>query len=195
MEDPIWLGEFLHSTNNASPDSEEWLTEPFKYRWYQRDLLSDQNEFISLVAGRSVGKCSPDSARIYTYPYGYVSIRDLLMYKSRISTYFIVYAINENQQLVQRRAYLENNGSEVVFEVRTAAGHTFEGTINHPILTPTGYSQIGDLMVGSKVAVATSLPHYSEQAAFSWEELRWLGYMIGFPTFSPERYIPLKYQK
>jgi hypothetical protein len=58
-EDPIWFAEFLRSTADGSLQREEWPKRPFKYRWYQRDLITDKSPYISLAAGRAVGKCHP----------------------------------------------------------------------------------------------------------------------------------------
>jgi hypothetical protein len=190
MTDPVLLGEFLRNTADGSPTKEEWPKHQFKYRWYQKDLLTDQTEFISLVAGRAVGKCSPWAARIYTYPYGYVRLKDLL--GGRMTR--TVYAMNDQKQLVHSRMQIKSNGRRQVFRVTTKSGFEFDGTANHPILTPRGWVMISELLEDDEAAVMTMLPHNSMKSEFAWEELRWLGYAAGSKRVHAEMTYPLKFQ-
>ncbi len=190
MTDPILLGEFLRNTADGSPTKDEWPKQVFKYRWYQRDLLSDKSEFISLVAGRAVGKCSPWTSRIYTYPYGYLMIKDLMKERTRM-----LYAFDEQtKQIVQRRFKITKNGVKMVYRITTKSGHIFDGTANHPLFTPRGWVEIQDIKEDDDVAVTTFLPHDSMKQEFSWEELRWLGYAAGNHRIHPEMYYHVKFQ-
>lgn len=199
VTDPILFGEFLRNTADGSPVKEEWPKRKFGYRWYQKDLLTDKSEFISLVAGRAVGKCSPLHSRIYTYPYGYVSIRDIVglsnAYKINNAT---VYAIDpKTKELVQAKLKVTKNGAapRMVYKVTTNQGHVFAGTANHPILTQRGYIAIEDLDENDRAAVPTRLPHESNKNEFSWEELRWLGYAASGKRVNPEMTYKLKFQR
>lgn len=196
ITDPILLGEFCRNTADGSPYKEEWpQNKPFRYRWYQKDLLSDKSEFIVLTGGRAIGKCSPMTARIYVYPYGYITILELMtLMKSHKTPNFSIYTIDENNKLVQKRLRFDKNGNREVFEVKTSRGHTFLGTNNHPIKTPTGYTEIKDLDTGDEVAIMTYLPHESKQNMFSWEELRWFGYTFGNDRVSQETTIRVRFQ-
>jgi hypothetical protein len=199
VTDPILLGEFLRNTADGSPTKEEWPKQKFGYRWYQKDLLSDKSEFISLVAGRAVGKCSPMHSKIYTHPFGYMAINDLMGFRgpkllSRGPV--TVHCIDpETKELTQRRFSITKNGRAETFTVTTATGHTFRGTANHPILTQRGYVMIQDLTEDDQATVATFLPHISGKEEFTWEELRWLGYAAGADHVRPEMYYTLKYQR
>lgn len=195
--DPILLGEFLRSTSDGSPFPEEWPKQKWKYRWYQKDLLSDKSEFIVLTGGRAIGKCSPLFARIYVYPFGYVTIRDLLSWRKAGHPLCNIplYTVDENKKLTQRRLRIDKNGYKEVFKVTTAQGHIFEGTANHPLFTPKGYVNIEELHLGDEVGIATRLPHDSQQNCLSWEELRWFGYNMGKDKVSPEAPTRLRTQK
>jgi hypothetical protein len=198
VTDPILLGEFLRNTADGSSVKEEWPKQKFGYRWYQKDLLTDKSEFISLVAGRAVGKCSPLTSRIYTYPYGYISIGNILGKSQRMGKVgpLTIYTVDPTtNQLVQRRFKLTNNGRKDVYTVTTKSGHIFQGTDNHPLLTQRGYIMIKDLDESDVVAVATHLPHPSTKEEFRWEELRWLGYVAGYDVVFPEMFVTLKYQR
>jgi hypothetical protein len=195
VTDPILLGEFLRNTADGSPNKEEWPQMPFKYRWYQKDLLSDQNEFIALTAGRAVGKCSPLGARIYTAGIGYMSISDIIRQYNATGFYPVLYTMDENRQLTQRRMWLTKNGYADVFEVTTKQGHIFRGTANHPLLTERGWIMISDLDELDRCAITTSLPHASGKEELRWEELRWLGYVAGLRKINPEVDFPLRFQR
>lgn len=194
LEDPIWFSEFLRNTADASPLRDEWPKVKFAYRWYQRDMITDQSEFILVRAARAVGKCSPVESLIYTHPYGYISIRQVLQLLKSGPVY--VYAINPTtRRLEHRRVILSPNGRRETFTVKTKLGYKFIGTENHPILTQEGYKQIGDLSVGTLVATTKQLPHESQQSALNWSELRMIGYYFDpkATSIAATKYHKLKY--
>lgn len=198
VTDPILLGEFLRNTGDGSPVHEEWPKQTFGYRWYQKDLLTDKSEFISLVAGRAVGKCNSMFSRLYTYPYGYLAINEILGFRGPHLQHgpLALICINpDTKELEQRRFKITKNGRAEVFRVTTAQGHSFKGTANHPVLTQRGYIMIQDLQEDDLAAIPTFLPHTSGKQEFTWEELRWFGYVSGSAFIRPEMYFTLKYQR
>ena len=56
VEDPVFLSEFLRSTSNGEINKELHSKEPFKMRWYQKDLLTDKSRWLSVCGGRAIGK-------------------------------------------------------------------------------------------------------------------------------------------
>ena len=198
VTDPILLGEFLRNTADGSPVKDEWPKLQFTYRWYQKDLLSDTNERVAVIAGRAVGKCSPASARVYIHPYGYVSINDLIrQHKSVLFTgQTAFYTVDfDDLSLIQRRGRTSFNGTELVLRIITKSGFSFDCTTNHPLFTDKGWLPAEALVEGMKTAVMTWLPHTSEQKKFTWEELRWFGYVAGEDKILPERKLVLKFQR
>lgn len=190
IEDPIWLPEFLRNTADGSAHEEEWPKRPFAFRWYQRDLLSDRTPFISLTAGRAVGKCQPSNSRIYCVGEGYKTIEEL-----RNRRCFPVYALSKGGNFVQRRAYITKDSRKPIYQLETESGHIIDGTANHPILTERGYVELKDLEADDRVAVATFLPHDSLKNIFTWFELRWIGYMMGQYHPGPTKPVKMRYQK
>lgn len=172
LEDPIFCVEFLRSTRDGVTNRELWPRKPFTYRWYQRDLLTDSSSYISLTGGRAIGKCQPETARVYTID-GYRTIRDL-----RKEPYFIAYALNDNGEYVQARAILQPDLHTMVYKVTLENGYTISATDAHPFLTPQGYRKLGDIHEQDLVAVATMLPAESQRKALRWHELRLVGYTI-----------------
>lgn len=189
VEDPVWFGEWLRSTNDGAIDKNEWPKRPFRYLWYQKDLLSDKSPSIVLTAGRAVGKCSPATARVYTTQ-GYKTIRELLNSKQS----FGVYALDKDDNFVQRRARISPNGRHKVYKVTTSNGTEFEGTGNHPMLTQRGWVEIQDLKSDDLVAIVTKLPNESTQSIFTWAELRYLGYTLCNGRMGPQLPLKLKFQ-
>jgi len=174
IEDPIWFGEFMRRTSDGEINENVWPKgEPWKYRDYQRQFLSDTSEFILYTGGRAIGKCQPSGAKIYTTK-GYKTIGELGREKC-----FIAYAFDpKSMEIVQRRAVVVRDKLSPAYTIRTVSGHEFVSTSLHPILTPDGYKLMADLDVGDYVAVATKLPHESINNALQWHELRMLGYMF-----------------
>jgi hypothetical protein len=57
LEDPVLCGTFLRQTANGAVNRELWPKgKPFEYRPYQAMILSDESPYISIAAGRAVGK-------------------------------------------------------------------------------------------------------------------------------------------
>jgi len=172
IEDPIWLNEFLRSTNTADMNKENWPIDEFFFRPYQREILSDQSPHIVVTGGRAIGKCQPASARIFT-DRGYESITQLLKRKS-----FTTYGYSVDGVFTQRRGFIRKDRWKPIWTVYTSSGQQVKGTDLHPILTPKGFILIGDLVIGDLVAAVGKLPtDHCIYDTLSWHELRALGYL------------------
>jgi hypothetical protein len=190
IEDPIWLGEFLRSTADGELDKQLYPPIPWEYRDYQRQFLSDENEFILYTGGRAIGKCQPSHARIYTVN-GYKTIAEIA--KRNCDTVFCYDP--QNNVLVQRRAVAIKDARVATYVVTTENGHKITATNLHPILTPDGYRLVADLAEGDYIAVMTKLPHISMVESLQWFELRLLGYILFMKKYSCESYITPRYKK
>lgn len=191
IEDPIWFGEFMRRTSDGEINDNVWPKgEPWKYRDYQRQFLSDTSEFILYTGGRAIGKCQPSGAKIYTTK-GYKTIGELGR-----EPYFIAYALDpKSMEIIQRRAVIVKDKLSPAYTIRTVSGHEFVSTEIHPILTPDGYKLMADLNVGDYVAVATRLPYESTNNALQWHELRILGYIFLDGSYRVKRKITPRYKK
>ena len=170
IEDPVWLSEFLRSTNNGDMNKNNWASDEFQHRPYQRDILTDQTKHIVITGGRSIGKCQPTTARIFTNE-GFKTITDLLKKKS-----FITYAYGTDGKFKQRRGVITKDKWTRVHKFTTPTQEV-ECTLNHPILTPRGFVVAGDLKIGDLIAVTNRLPtEHCVLNTFSWFELRAMGY-------------------
>jgi hypothetical protein len=189
IEDPVWCGEFLRSTGDCELDKALWPEHKFKYRDYQRQVLTDQTEFIVYTGGRAIGKCQPAGSRVYTTE-GYQKISELI--KKR---YFVVYCLDKYGHLEKRRAICVNDQQKPCYTIITEDGHSVVGTDNHPILTPHGYVPISELSNAEYIAVVSKLPWDSSESALRWHELRYLGYTLFDEQHKVEKPIKAKFRR
>lgn len=172
IEDPVWFSEFLRSTNNGDMNKNNWSSDEFKHRPYQREILTDQNKHIVITGGRSIGKCQPTSSTVYTTE-GFKTIGELLRKDS-----FVTYAYATDGKFKQRRATITKDKWTKLHKFKTTT-QELECTYNHPVLTPRGFVLAGDLKIGDLVAVTNILPtDHCVYNTFSWFELRAMGYDI-----------------
>ena len=194
IEDPVLCGEFLRNTADGSTIKDEWPPQKFAYRWYQRDILTDKSENIVWRAGRAVGKCQPETSRIYT-TFGYQTIYDLINSPNKV---FGVYAFNEETgEFEERRAKLEYDSTQQVHRFHFKSGFTLDVTSEHPIYTQRGWVEAQNIDITHDMfAVVNKLPWNYGQNIFNWFELRLMGYYAsGLQTFSPESQIALRFEQ
>ena len=173
IEDPVWLSEFLRSTNQGDMNKNNWPSDEFSHRPYQKEILTDQSKHIVITGGRSIGKCQPPSARVYTTE-GFKTINQLLRLKGKA---FMAYAYGVDGKYRPRRAVVTKDKWKKVMTLSLPNGVKLDCTDNHPILTPEGFKLAGDIKVGDLVAVTNILPTtHCVNDSFSWYELRMLGY-------------------
>jgi hypothetical protein len=191
IEDPVWLNEFLRSTNNGDMNRNNWAHEEFTFRPYQKEILTDQSKHIVITGGRAIGKCQPASSKIYT-DQGYKTISQLLKLPS-----FVTYGYSVNGEFSQRRAFLRKDKWKRCYSITTKSGQVLKATDVHPILTPRGFVLMGDLIIGDLVAVMNKLPtDHCVYNTLSWAELRVLGYLsTGSVYFKPSGAIRPRFKK
>lgn len=194
LTDPVWFGEFLRSTNDFAELAEERKQRPFKYRWYQKDLLTERSHRVSLRGGRAVGKCHPKTTRVYTFSHGYMSIAELID-RYGLESPFLVYTPTPDGTLRAQRAWVYEQPPDVVYRITTACGDVLECSPTHPVYTDKGWVLAEDVTLDHKVAVAMRLPWDSTQQTFTWYELRWMGYMFANDVTLPESEIYLPYEE
>jgi hypothetical protein len=172
IEDPIWLNEFLRSTNYGDMNKSNWPAEEFSFRPYQRELLTDQSPHIVVTGGRAIGKCQPAHARVYTTE-GYKTITQLKKQPS-----FVTYGYSEETKtFTKRRAYIRRDKWKRCFHIKSATARDLIVTDAHPVLTPKGYVMAGHLRVGDLIATMNQLPtEHCQDTTMKWAEARALGY-------------------
>ena len=58
-------------------------------------------------------------------------------------------------------AAIERNGRKRVYRLTTRLGRWTEATSNHPVLTSSGWEELGDISPGTRIAVPRKLPRPS----------------------------------
>jgi intein/homing endonuclease len=154
LQDPILFAEFMRNTKDGEKNTDLWPKKPFKYRWYQKDLMSDKSDAIILTGGRAIGKCMLGSNRAYT-SLGYKRHDQL------VNQRFMVWCLDNKNNLVLRRGICEkvSNTTRLVYRITTKSKYLIDASPYHPVLTPGGYVLAEDLKEGDLVAVTTKLPH------------------------------------
>jgi replicative DNA helicase len=83
------------------------------------------------------------------------------------------------------------SGIKEVFRVRLRSGREVEATANHPFLTYSGWTALGELTVGSRVAVPRSVPKPTSPSDLPDPEIVLLAHLIGDGSFVRRQ--PIRY--
>ena len=71
-----------------------------------------------------------------------------------------------------------DDGMKPVYRVRTRSGREIRTTSTHPFLTPTGWLPLGEIAVGSRIAVPRTIPVFGD-TELSDDEISLLGLLVG----------------
>ncbi len=92
----------------------------------------------------------------------------------------LVWSLDERKRIVARP--LTNvfpSGHKEVFKLRLASGREVEATANHPFLTMDGWTPLGELTVGDRLAVPRRVPEPVQTQRMEDSEVILLAHMIG----------------
>src|SRR6185312_121686 len=83
-----------------------------------------------------------------------------------------VWALNEKLQYVPRTmTHAFSSGRKEVFRMRLASGKIIEATANHPFLTFAGWTPLGELQAGDRIAAPRHVPPPLEIAPWPEHEV------------------------
>jgi replicative DNA helicase len=103
-----------------------------------------------------------------------------------------VWSLDERMRLVPRTmTHAFSSGTKEVFRVRLASGRELQATANHPFLTYDGWKPLGELMAGSRVAIARTTPGPLNERPLPEAEIIMLAHLLGDGSFvkhQPVRY-------
>jgi replicative DNA helicase len=83
-----------------------------------------------------------------------------------------------------KAAAVEPNGRKRVYRLTTRLGREIEATSNHPVLTSSGWEELGKVKAGTRVAVPRQLPGPSNPAHLPDHEIVLLGALIADGSLS-----------
>src|ERR1700742_1852434 len=92
----------------------------------------------------------------------------------------LVWSLDERKRMVARPiTNVFPSGHKEVFKMRLASGREVEATANHPFMTFGGWTPLGELTVGDRLAVPRRVPEPVETHRLPDDEVILLAHMIG----------------
>jgi replicative DNA helicase len=103
-----------------------------------------------------------------------------------------VWTLDDSLRYVQRHlTHVFPTGVKPVFRLTLASGKTVRATENHPFLAYGGWTQLGDLRTGSRVAVPRHVPAPHELKSWQDDKVVLLAHMLGDGSFVKRQ--PIRY--
>jgi replicative DNA helicase len=105
-----------------------------------------------------------------------------------------VWALDDSLRYVQRHlTHVFPTGVKPVFRLTLASGKTVRATENHPFLAYEGWTQLGDLRAGSRVAVPRHVPAPHELTDWQDDKVVLLAHLLGDGSFVNRQ--PIRYAR
>jgi replicative DNA helicase len=103
-----------------------------------------------------------------------------------------VLAVSDDQRIsLARSDRVWSVGMKPVFRVSLASGRTLRATARHRILAGSGWTKVGDLQTGDRVALARSIPEPAKPLKWREAEIILLAHLIGDGSYVSHQ--PLRY--
>ena len=103
-----------------------------------------------------------------------------------------VWSLDSSLRYVKRDlTHVFSTGTRQVFRLQLASGKTVRATANHPFLTYDGWRPLGEVTVGSRLAVPRHVPAPETSAVWPDEHVVMLGHLIGDGSFVKRQ--PIRY--
>lgn len=99
-----------------------------------------------------------------------------------------VWSLDEQLRVVPRTmTHVFSSGVKEVFRLRLASGREIEATANHPFLTYDGWTPLGQLAAGSRIATPRQIRGPVQQRAWPEAEVIMLGHLLGDGCIAPRQ--------
>jgi replicative DNA helicase len=118
---------------------------------------------LIIVAARpAMGKCSSAQSLIYDPRTGARRrVAELFEAFNRGEEVWVGSLASNLRMVSAKVAAIESNGRKPVFRLTTRLGRWTEATANHPVLTSSGWRELGEVEPGTRIAVPRRLPRPS----------------------------------
>ena len=115
---------------------------------------------LIIVAARpAMGKCQSARSLVYDPRTGARHRVDTLFEAFREGKEVWVGSLRSDLRMVPAKvAAIESNGRKPIFRLTTRLGRWTEATSNHPVLTSSGWRELGEVKSGDRIAVPRRLP-------------------------------------
>jgi replicative DNA helicase len=135
---------------------------------------------LIIVAARpAMGKCQSAQSLIYDPRSGArVTVEKLYEAHRRGEEVWVASLASDLKMRPAKVAAIAPNGQKKVFRLTTRLGRWTEATSNHPILTSSGWEQLGNVAPGTRIAVPRLLPRMGERVGMPDEEIVLLAALI-----------------
>jgi replicative DNA helicase len=178
------LGDILHDEidrlEKLSTGESELTGTPSGFRDIDAVTGGFQPGNLIIIAARpAMGKCLAAQSLVYDPTTGARRRAEDLYRSSKAGEDVWVASLAPDLRMVTAKvAAVAHNGRKEVFRLRTRLGRWIEATSNHPVLTGTGWRQLGDIEPGTRIAVPRRLPGPSAPVGLPDEEVVLLGALI-----------------
>jgi replicative DNA helicase len=158
------LSEILHDEvdrlEKLSTGESELTGTPSGFRDIDAITGGFQPGNLIIVAARpAMGKCQSAQSLVYDPRTGARRrVDELFEAHSRGEEIWVASLGPDLQMKPAKVAAIESNGRKKVFRLTTRLGRWTEATANHPVLTSSGWRELGDIEPGTRVAVPRRLP-------------------------------------
>jgi len=140
------------------------------------DIVEQLWQQIETFAAYGFNKCLTADTRIYNADTGEPSLLgEQFARKSAMN----VYAMSEDQTILSAKASEPfENGVKQVYRLRTRSGRVIRATDNHPFKTFDGWTPLGKLQPGTRIAAPRRLPEPGKAKPMRTHEAATLGYLL-----------------
>jgi replicative DNA helicase len=145
--------------------------------FYELDEMTagfQKGDLVIVAARPSMGKCLSHDAEIVLEDGSVVTIEEICR---RRSARLLTLRADWKLSVTEPSAFVDD-GEKPVFRVTTRLGRRVETTLTHPFLTLDGWKPLGEIGVGTRVAVPRVIPVFGSRAMRDCE-VKLLAYLIG----------------
>ena len=169
---PVLCAEFLENV-----DRQEW-EDVWELSSYQKEYICDFSSYVSIACGRSVGKCLDKDAKILNTDTG-----EYLSVKSWFNKELTIPTLDQNtfKQKIAR-PNITKNGIQNTIIINLSKGFKTQVTLEHPFLTPNGWTEAQHLKPGMFVAIPNKL-NYFGKLEIDEDDLKYLAHFIAEGTY------------
>lgn len=135
---------------------------------------------LIIVAARpAMGKCQSAQSLVYDPVSGARrTVEELHKAHTRGEEVWVASLASNLQMKPAKVAAIASNGRKKIFRLTTRLGRWTEATSNHPILTSSGWEQLGNVAAGTRIAVPRKLPRMSGTVELADSEIVLLAALI-----------------